>query len=106
MQTMIHENKGEQDMERYARQFTPSIRDDGRRRVLLGETALEELVRVTQEDEERVRKPSKYDASDLRWHRLPPWFPLPLGGGDCVQALSPEPPLNDAHACFSICRPG
>ncbi len=56
MQTMIHENKGEQEMERYARQFTPSIRDDGRRRVLLGETALEELVRVTQEDEERVRK--------------------------------------------------
>ncbi|MFO1433904.1 MAG: type II secretion system ATPase GspE [Candidatus Competibacteraceae bacterium] len=56
MQTMIHENKGEQDMERYARQFTPSIRDDGRRRVLLGETSLEELVRVTQEDEERVRR--------------------------------------------------
>jgi len=58
MQTMIHENKGEQDMERYARRFTSSIRDDGCRRVLLGETSLEELVRVTQEDEERVRKPS------------------------------------------------
>jgi len=57
MQTMIHEGKGEQELERYARQFTPSIRDDGRRRVLLGETSLEELVRVTQEDdEERVRK--------------------------------------------------
>ncbi len=58
MQTMVHENKGEQEMERYARRFTPSIRDDGCRRVLLGETSLEELVRVTQEDEERVRKPS------------------------------------------------
>jgi general secretion pathway protein E len=50
MQTLIHEGKGEQELERYARQFTPGIRDDGRRRVLAGETALEELVRVTQED--------------------------------------------------------
>lgn len=50
LQTMIHEGKGEQELERYARTLTPSIRDDGRRRVLQGDTALEELVRVTRED--------------------------------------------------------
>ncbi len=51
LQTMVHEGKSEQELERYARRFTPSIRDDGRRRVLLGETSLEELVRVTQQEE-------------------------------------------------------
>jgi general secretion pathway protein E len=50
LQTLIHEGKGEQDLEQYARQFTPSIREDGRRRVLAGLTTLEELVRVTQEE--------------------------------------------------------
>ncbi|MEE4378688.1 MAG: type II secretion system ATPase GspE [Candidatus Competibacteraceae bacterium] len=50
LQTMIHEGAGEQAMERYARTHTPSIRDDGRRRVLAGDTALEELLRVTRED--------------------------------------------------------
>ncbi|MBK9951178.1 MAG: type II secretion system ATPase GspE [Candidatus Competibacteraceae bacterium] len=50
MQTMIHEGRGELDLERYARQLSPSIRDDGRRRVLAGDTSLAELVRVTQED--------------------------------------------------------
>ncbi|TVR62461.1 MAG: type II secretion system protein GspE [Candidatus Competibacteraceae bacterium] len=50
LQTLVHEGKGEQEMERHARRSSPSIRDDGRRRVLLGDTALAELVRVTQED--------------------------------------------------------
>jgi general secretion pathway protein E len=50
MQAMIHEGVGEMELERHARNFTPSIRDDGRRRVLAGETSLEELVRVTRED--------------------------------------------------------
>jgi general secretion pathway protein E len=50
MQTMIHEGQGEQTLERYARRSSPSIRDDGRRRVLAGDTSLEELVRVTQEE--------------------------------------------------------
>jgi general secretion pathway protein E len=50
MQTMIHEGRGEQDLERHARQSSPSIRDDGRRRVLAGDTSLAELVRVTRED--------------------------------------------------------
>ncbi len=35
---------------RYARKFTPSIRDDGLARVLKGETTLEEVLRVTRED--------------------------------------------------------
>jgi general secretion pathway protein E len=50
LQAMIHEGAGEQALEQYARRYTPSIRDDGRRRVLAGVTALEELVRVTRED--------------------------------------------------------
>ncbi len=50
LQAMIHEGKGEQELERYARQFSISIREDGCRRVLAGETSLEELVRVTKED--------------------------------------------------------
>ncbi len=49
MQTMIHDGSGELVLERYARTLTPGILDDGRRRVLSGETALEELVRVTRE---------------------------------------------------------
>jgi general secretion pathway protein E len=50
LQAMIHEGKGEQELERYARQFSISIREDGCRRVLAGETSLEELVRVTQKE--------------------------------------------------------
>ncbi len=50
MQTMVHEGKSEQELDRYARSLGPSIRDDGRRRVLNGDTSLEELVRVTRED--------------------------------------------------------
>ena len=50
MQTLIHEGKGEQEMERHARLSSPSMRDDGRRRVLAGDTALSELIRVTKED--------------------------------------------------------
>jgi len=50
LQTMIHEGAGEQTMEHYARTHTPSIREDGCRRVLAGDTALEELLRVTRED--------------------------------------------------------
>ncbi|HCB13851.1 MAG TPA: type II secretion system protein GspE [Gammaproteobacteria bacterium] len=50
MQSLIHEGKGEQEMERHARLSSRGIRDDGRRRVLAGDTALAELVRVTRED--------------------------------------------------------
>jgi len=50
MRTMIHNNESEQNFEKYARTMTPSIRDDGRRRVLAGDTTLEEVLRVTRAD--------------------------------------------------------
>ena len=50
MRTMIHDGSSEQDLERYARTATPGIRDDGRRKVMAGETTLEEVLRVTRED--------------------------------------------------------
>ena len=50
MRTMIHDGASEQQLERHARTMTPSIRDDGRRRVLNGETTLEEVLRVTRAD--------------------------------------------------------
>ena len=50
LRTMIHDGVSEQDLERYARKFTPSIRDDGLARVLKGETTIEEVLRVTRED--------------------------------------------------------
>ncbi|MEX0975802.1 MAG: type II secretion system ATPase GspE [Woeseia sp.] len=50
MRTMIHDGVSEQEFERYARRLSPSIRDDGRRRVLEGATTLEEVLRVTRAD--------------------------------------------------------
>ena len=50
MRTMIHDGVSEQEFERYARTLSPSIRDDGRRRVLEGSTTLEEVLRVTRAD--------------------------------------------------------
>ena len=50
MRTMIHNNNSEQEMERHARKLTPSIRADGRKRVLEGMTTVEEVLRVTRED--------------------------------------------------------
>jgi general secretion pathway protein E len=50
LRTMIHDGAGEHEIERYARKFTPSIRDDGLGRVLKGETTIEEVLRVTRED--------------------------------------------------------
>jgi general secretion pathway protein E len=47
---MMHEGVGEQAIERYIRQSTPSIREDGCRKVLSGVTSLEEVLRVTRED--------------------------------------------------------
>lgn len=44
---MIHDGAGEHLLETYARQSTPSIYRDGVRRVLQGETSLDELLRVT-----------------------------------------------------------
>ena len=50
MRTMIHDGISEQKLEKYARTMTPSIRDDGMRRVLAGDTTLEEVLRVTRAD--------------------------------------------------------
>jgi general secretion pathway protein E len=50
MRTMIHDGASEHDLERHARNATPSIRDDGRAKVLRGETTIEEVLRVTRED--------------------------------------------------------
>ena len=48
--TMIHDRVSEQHMRKYARSLFVSIRQDGCRRVLLGDTSLEEVLRVTGED--------------------------------------------------------
>ncbi|MCP5328731.1 MAG: type II secretion system ATPase GspE [Steroidobacteraceae bacterium] len=50
MRTMIHDGVSELDLERHARSMTPSIREDGRAKVLRGETTIEEVLRVTRED--------------------------------------------------------
>jgi general secretion pathway protein E len=50
MRTMIHDGGSELDLERHARSMTPSIREDGRAKVLQGETTIEEVLRVTRED--------------------------------------------------------
>ncbi len=50
MRAMIHSGVSEQELERHARTMGPSIRADGRRRVLEGNTTVEELLRVTRED--------------------------------------------------------
>lgn len=50
LRTMIHDGAGEQALEAQARKLTPSLRQDGMRRVLAGETTLEEVLRVSTED--------------------------------------------------------
>ncbi len=51
MRTLIHNNASEQEIELYARKIgTPSIRSDGRDKVLQGLTTVEEVLRVTRED--------------------------------------------------------
>jgi general secretion pathway protein E len=50
MRAMIHDGASELELDRHARTMTPSIRDDGRTKVLRGETTIEEVLRVTRED--------------------------------------------------------
>jgi len=50
MRQMIHSGESEYVMEQYARNNSPSIRQDGMRRVLAGQTSLEEVLRVTTKD--------------------------------------------------------
>ena len=47
---MIHDGEGEQAMEKYARTYSDSLRQDGQRLVLEGITSLEEVLRVSRED--------------------------------------------------------
>ncbi|MGB5306005.1 MAG: type II secretion system ATPase GspE [Gammaproteobacteria bacterium] len=48
MRTLIHDGGGEYELEHIARESSPSIRQDGWRRVLDGITSVEEVLRVTQ----------------------------------------------------------
>ena len=50
LRTLIHNAASEQDMIRHARSLGPSIREDGRRKVLEGATTVEEVLRVTREE--------------------------------------------------------
>jgi general secretion pathway protein E len=50
MRAMIHDGDGEIELEREARKLSPSIRQDGWRKVLEGITTVEEVLRVTQGD--------------------------------------------------------
>lgn len=50
LRTMIHDKTSEQHMKKYARTLFPGIRADGFRRVLAGDTSLEEILRVTSEE--------------------------------------------------------
>jgi general secretion pathway protein E len=50
MRRMIHDGAGEHELERVARGLSKGIREDGMRRVLSGETSLEEVLRVTRND--------------------------------------------------------
>lgn len=50
LRAMIHGKESEQNIKKYARSLFPSIRQDGYRRVLSGDTSLEEILRVTSEE--------------------------------------------------------
>ncbi|WP_298190456.1 type II secretion system ATPase GspE [uncultured Pseudomonas sp.] len=50
LRTLIHNAASEQEMTRHARSLGPSIREDGRRKVLEGVTTVAEVLRVTREE--------------------------------------------------------
>ena len=50
IRSMIHDGAGELELEREARKNSPGIRQDGWRKVLAGETTVQEVLRVTQGD--------------------------------------------------------
>ena len=51
MRRLIHGNAAEFELENYARKQSGSIREDGLRKVLAGKTTLEEVLRVTNQEE-------------------------------------------------------
>ena len=50
LRQMIHDRSSEQELTAYVRKSTPSIRDDGRAKILAGETTVAEVMKVTAED--------------------------------------------------------
>ena len=50
LRRMIHGGASELDMDAYARSKTTGIRDDGRQKVLEGQTTIDEVLRQTMED--------------------------------------------------------
>lgn len=50
MREIVHDGVSEQDLERHARESSASIRADGRRLVMRGQTTLDEVLSVTRED--------------------------------------------------------
>jgi len=51
---LIHDGASEQDVEKHVHQQVPTIRQDGMRLVLTGKTSLEEVLRVTREDQKEI----------------------------------------------------
>jgi general secretion pathway protein E len=49
LSTMIHDRTGQSQIERYCRTRSRSLREDGIRKVVLGETTLDEVLRVTRD---------------------------------------------------------
>jgi general secretion pathway protein E len=50
LRSMIHDHAPEQQLRQHARRLFLSLRQDGCRRVLAGDTSLEEILRVTSEN--------------------------------------------------------
>jgi len=50
LRTLIHDDASEQDITSHVRAGTPGLHQDGLRRVLRGDTSLEEVLRVTREE--------------------------------------------------------
>jgi general secretion pathway protein E len=50
LRSLIHNNASEQDITAYVSSKWRNLRQDGLRRVLDGDTSIDELLRVTQED--------------------------------------------------------
>jgi len=49
LSTMIHDGTSQPQLERYCRTRSHSLREDGIRKVVLGETTLDEVLRVTRD---------------------------------------------------------
>ena len=49
LRSLIHKGAGELEMLEHARTSSNSIRNDGMKRVLAGDTTIDEIIRVTQE---------------------------------------------------------